>query len=268
MSLSLGGLISGVMGGAARGYTKVAEGELEKQQSLDLKKELAEIEFEKDQRIKEADSMRARSEETRKLSPEYLETVGRADLTKGQIAAGNRKTLAPVNAEAEGAELEANAGNITRKAELTGQAEATGLTAKVNAPGYAAAKRQETDLSESNSARASASAAANRDKREQADFDRLQKARKISAEYQDALDRGDEAAAKDARKRGLELGLDPAALKRGELKVTEDESGNKVLVHEDGNGNVTRVDTNVLDAYRPRTSTTKPNRPPLSNFQK
>jgi hypothetical protein len=41
------------------------------------------------------------------MSPEYLQQVGAAELTKGQIAAGNRKTLAPLGAEAATAEYTA-----------------------------------------------------------------------------------------------------------------------------------------------------------------
>lgn len=47
------GLIAGVLGGAARGYTQMAEGELKKQQELDLRKQLMEAETEKQLRIDE-----------------------------------------------------------------------------------------------------------------------------------------------------------------------------------------------------------------------
>lgn len=121
--MSLGGLIAGALGGAAKGYTQYAESELKKQQELDLRKMLAEVEIEKDQRIKEADLMRARTEETRKLSPEYLEQVGKADLTKGQIAARNRTTLAPDTAAADVAEGTAKAGTRTTLAPVNAAAD-------------------------------------------------------------------------------------------------------------------------------------------------
>lgn len=251
--MSLAGLISGVMGGAARGYTDVAQSEVKKQQELDLRKEMLAAEEEKQLRIDEITRQRNRGEEDRKLTPEYLEKVGTADRMKGEMAARNRRDIAPLTAEADAAELKAGASNVTRKAQLEGEAKA----AQVNAPGYTAALRKETDAKESSSAKASAAAATSKDRREQADFDRLVAARKVTGEYQDAIDRGDQAAAKAARKKGMELGVDPASVKRGELKVTEDDMGRKVLVHEDQYGNVTRVDTQGLDPYTPRSGSTQ-----------
>lgn len=134
--MSLGGLIAGALGGAARGYTQYAEGEMKNQQQLDLRKMLAEVEIEKDQRIKEADLMRARTEETRKMSPEYLEQVGRADLTRGQIAARNRTTLAPDTAAADTAEYDARKPLEERKVTDKVKLETKLTVDQVNTPGY------------------------------------------------------------------------------------------------------------------------------------
>jgi len=92
---SISGLIGGVLGSAAKAYGDVASTELKNQQRLDLEKALSEVMFERDQRIKEADLMRARGEEERKLSPEYISKLGAADLAKGQVALKNREQLAP-----------------------------------------------------------------------------------------------------------------------------------------------------------------------------
>lgn len=51
--MNLGGLIAGALGGAARGYTAAAQGELRKQQEFDLRKMLAEVEAEKELRLDE-----------------------------------------------------------------------------------------------------------------------------------------------------------------------------------------------------------------------
>lgn len=83
---SFGGLISGVMGRAAEGYTKAADMEMRKQGELDLKKQLMEVESEK--RLREDEIKRGRdvsdriTEETRIRSPEYLEATAKADADK------------------------------------------------------------------------------------------------------------------------------------------------------------------------------------------
>ena len=154
------GLIAGVLGGAARGYTQMAEGELKKQQELDLRTQLMEAETEKQLRIDEIKRNRDQAEETRKMSPEYLTQVGAAELTKGQIAARNRKTLAPETAAAEAAELEAGAANVKRGAEIKGIAEATGYSAKVGSPGYLTNKAREARAGHIEPASSAASAAA------------------------------------------------------------------------------------------------------------
>jgi hypothetical protein len=92
---SLSGLIGGVIGGAAGAYGEVALSELKNKQRIDIEKALSEVMFERDQRIKEADLMRSRGEEERKLSPEYIQRVGAADLEKGKVSLKNREQLAP-----------------------------------------------------------------------------------------------------------------------------------------------------------------------------
>lgn len=91
---SFGGLISGVMGRTAEGYSKAADMEMRKQGELDLKKQLMEVESEK--RLREDEIKRGRdvsdriTEETRIRSPEYLEATAKADADKYKalIAAG------------------------------------------------------------------------------------------------------------------------------------------------------------------------------------
>lgn len=156
MSLGLAGLISGVMGGAARGYTQVAEGEMRKQQELDLRKQMLEAEEEKQLRIDEIKRNRDRADKDYELSPEHIEKVGAADRMKSEITARNRRDNAPLAAEADAAELDAGATNVKRKATLEGEAAAAGQVAKMNTPGYQSALRQEADAKESSATRAAA----------------------------------------------------------------------------------------------------------------
>tara|TARA_R110000868_G_scaffold99049_2_gene272759 strand:- start:8 stop:868 length:861 start_codon:yes stop_codon:yes gene_type:complete len=129
---SFGGLISGVMGRTAEGYSKAADMEMRKQGELDLKKQLMEVESEK--RLREDEIKRGRdvsdriTEETRVRSPEYIaaqakadadkfdalikagvpEAEARATVAKGVAAAGVEKTLAPVKAEVAKVTYDAN----------------------------------------------------------------------------------------------------------------------------------------------------------------
>ena len=105
---SFGGLISGVLGRTAEGVGKAADMEMKKQGELDLRKQLLEAETEKQLRIDEIKRGRDIAEEDRKMSSEYLTKVSAADLTKAQNAIANRKTLAPLGAEAGDVEFEAN----------------------------------------------------------------------------------------------------------------------------------------------------------------
>ena len=127
---SLGGLISGVFGGAAQAYGEGAQMEMKKQSELDLRKQL--LEAESDKRLREDEIKRGRDivDEDRKLSPDYLAKVATAEagkydalikagvpeararslIAEGTAAAGVRETLAPINAKADEAEGKAKAG--------------------------------------------------------------------------------------------------------------------------------------------------------------
>ena len=104
---SFGGLISGVLGRTAEGVGKAADMEMKKQGELDLRKQLLEAETEKQLRIDEIKRGRDIAEEDRKMSSDYLTKVSAADLTKAKNAIANRKTLAPLGAEAGDVEFEA-----------------------------------------------------------------------------------------------------------------------------------------------------------------
>jgi hypothetical protein len=105
--MKLSGLIAGARGGAAKGYTQVAETNFKKSAELDLKKQLMEAETDKQLAIDAIKRQRDIVDEDRKMTPEYLAKAGAADLTRGTIAAGNRTTLAPLTAGAETAEYTA-----------------------------------------------------------------------------------------------------------------------------------------------------------------
>lgn len=129
---SFGGLISGVMGRAAEGYTKAADMEMRKQGELDLKKQLMEVESEK--RLREDEIKRGRdiAEETRKMSPEYIAQTTAADLERGKGAIANRTTLAPLGAGADIAEGGAKLG--TQIALAPAQAAAAKVTYEAGKP--------------------------------------------------------------------------------------------------------------------------------------
>ena len=127
---SLGGLISGVLGGAAKAYGEGAQMEMKKQSELDLRKQLLEAESEKRLREDETRRERDRAEETYKMSPDYLAKVATAEAGKydalikagvpeararslvaeGKAAAKTREDLAPINAAADVVEGKAKAG--------------------------------------------------------------------------------------------------------------------------------------------------------------
>jgi hypothetical protein len=119
--MKLSGLIAGALGGAAKGYTQVAETNFKKSAELDLKKQLMEAETDKQLAIDAIKRQRDIVDEDRKMTPEYLAKAGAADLTKGTIAAENRTTLAPLTAGAETAEYTAK-----KPLEDTKAADATG----------------------------------------------------------------------------------------------------------------------------------------------
>jgi hypothetical protein len=113
----LGGIIAGALGGAGGAYAEAAQGELKNQQRMDLEKQMAEVAFERDQRIKEADTQRSRAEVEYRQRPEVIENASIADLLKSRLALGNRAALAPETATAVGAENEAMAPVAAAQAE-------------------------------------------------------------------------------------------------------------------------------------------------------
>lgn len=113
----LGGIIAGALGGAGGAYAEAAQGELKNQQRMDLEKQMAEVAFERDQRVKEADTQRSRSAVEYSQRPEVIEKASIADLLRSRLALGNRATLAPETATAVGAENEAMAPVATAQAE-------------------------------------------------------------------------------------------------------------------------------------------------------
>ena len=104
---SLGGLISGVLGGAAKAYGEGAQMEMKKQSELDLRKQLLEAESEKRLREDETRRERDRAEENRKMSPEYIAQTTTADLERSKGALANRTILAPLAARTGDVEFEA-----------------------------------------------------------------------------------------------------------------------------------------------------------------
>ena len=104
---SFGGLISGVLGSAAKGVGEVAERELVKNAQLDLRKQLAEAEDAMTQRVEERRRLAGITEEERKMSPEYINKMGAADLARSKLATQNQAALAPDLAAAEKAKVKA-----------------------------------------------------------------------------------------------------------------------------------------------------------------
>jgi hypothetical protein len=104
---SFGGLISGVLGSAAKGVGEVAERQSVKNAQLDLRKQLAEAEDAMTQRVEERRRLAGIAEEDRRTSPEYINKMGAADLARGKLTAQNQAALAPDLAAAEAAKYKA-----------------------------------------------------------------------------------------------------------------------------------------------------------------
>lgn len=117
---SFGGLISGVVGSAAKGVGEVAERELVKNAQLDLRKQLAEAEDAMTQRVEERRRLAGITEEERKMSPEYISKMGAADLARSKLTTQNQAALAPDLVAAEKAKVKAlmDSGLSKDKAEL------------------------------------------------------------------------------------------------------------------------------------------------------
>ena len=104
---SFGGLISGVLGSAAKGVGEVAERESLKNAQLDLRKQLAEAEDAMTKRVEERRRLAGITEEERKMSPEYINKQGAADLARSKLATQNQATLATDLVAAEAAKYKA-----------------------------------------------------------------------------------------------------------------------------------------------------------------
>ena len=117
---SFGGLISGVLGSAAKGVGDVAERELVKNAQLDLRKQMAEAEDAMAQRVEERRRLAGITEEERKMSPEYINKMGAADLARSKLATQNQAALATDIVAAEKAKVKAlmDSGLSKDKAEL------------------------------------------------------------------------------------------------------------------------------------------------------
>lgn len=111
--MGLAGLIAGALGGAAKGYTEVAETNFKKSAELDLKKQLMEAESEKQlaidaiKRQRDLAGIKDTATATAEAAVETAPIQARADLAKAKGSLENRKTLAPLSAEAAMAEYEA-----------------------------------------------------------------------------------------------------------------------------------------------------------------
>ncbi len=111
--MGLAGLIAGALGGAAKGYTEVAETNLKKSAELDLKKQLMEAEADKKLAIdaitrqRDISDIGSRTQATAQANLDVAPISAQTDLVKGEAAARNRTTLAPLTAEAAMAEYKA-----------------------------------------------------------------------------------------------------------------------------------------------------------------
>jgi len=138
---SFTGLIGSVLKGASEPYVEAAAGELKNQQRASLESQLSDILYQRDQRIKEADTMRARTEEERKLSPDYIQKAAAAKVGSqvAELSAGKTANLPQLQAESkvsgQVAELDtATAARLPEKqAAFEANKEKTKYTAMINA---------------------------------------------------------------------------------------------------------------------------------------
>lgn len=151
----LGGLINAAVGGAARGYNEVAEGELKNAQKLDFQKEILRLEEEKEMRARE-DGERIRREGAQWNAGEGAEAVARGRLVTapiearaavaGEVARETEIANTGLIAKRAGNKLEetkANAPVTQETARQAGAAAATETTTRVGTPGYTGAVRKE-----------------------------------------------------------------------------------------------------------------------------
>jgi hypothetical protein len=111
--MKLSGLIAGALGGAAKGYTQVAETNFKKSAELDLKKQLMEAETDKQlaidaiKRQRDIADIGSRTQATADANLAAVPTMVATDLAKSKGALESRTTLAPLTAQAAMAEYEA-----------------------------------------------------------------------------------------------------------------------------------------------------------------
>lgn len=134
------GLIGGALAGGAKGVSEIANAGLEKENKLDMARQLNEIDLEKQKRIDEYHA-----------SDAYLQQQGNAALAKGRIDAQNRTTLAPETAGAARAEYEAG----KPLDDLKSQDEIKRFSDKWTNPDYVAARKAEVAAGETSAVRAS-----------------------------------------------------------------------------------------------------------------
>lgn len=160
----LGGLIAGALKGAADGYSTYAKGELENQQKLDYQKQIMQMQEEMNLRVDEIKRDRDVRDIGRKGTAEAenklatAPTLARAGVLEAttKIDAATEAGLPGKEAAYKGAQLEANAGNITREAEIKGEAEGAGQVKKTSTPGYLDSVSKETSAKESSGSKAQA----------------------------------------------------------------------------------------------------------------
>ena len=134
----LGGIIAGALGGAGAAYAESAQGELKNQQRMDLERELADVAFERDQRVKEADVMRSRSNTKYNQSEDVIKEASVAEMLKARLGLQNRTAIAPEAAAAATAEDTAMAPLAKTQRERATQADIDKATTLGSSPEYLA----------------------------------------------------------------------------------------------------------------------------------
>lgn len=179
--MNIGGLIAGALGGAAKGYTDYSESELKKQQAVDLRKQIMQMEEEKDLRVDEIrrnrdiDDIGRRTSATARAEADAapvrargvvagelagLEARRTAGLSRLQaeekvrsqiedIDAATSANLPGRKADYDRASFDAGKTLARDRANFEGEVEGTRYASKVNAPGYETARVKDTRAGES-----------------------------------------------------------------------------------------------------------------------
>lgn len=141
---SFGGLISGVMKGAASGAAEYAKVGMNKAAELDLRKEMLKAEEEKQLRVDEITRSRDvadignRTQATAKANLAAAPIVGQTAVASkvAEATAVQGSGLPELQAKNKAAELKANEANVVTEATQKGKAEGAATTATINTPGY------------------------------------------------------------------------------------------------------------------------------------